>query len=171
MLLKHADNLSSTLQHKTFSAAEGQAVAKMTVETIKLLRSDESFQLFWLKVNQRADSLGVDEPHLPRLHKRPRRLDDGSSEGDHHDNHKSLYRQNYYKAIDLIINCIEDWFNQPGYKEYHTLESVLIKACKSLELESDLETICQFYDEDFDQDVLRTQLETFAVHFQQVHEG
>ena len=71
MLLKHAGNLSSTLQHKIFSAAEGQAVAKMTVETIKLLRSDESFQLFWLKVNQRADSLGIDEPHLPHLHKRP----------------------------------------------------------------------------------------------------
>ena len=39
MLLKHADILSSTLQHKTFSAAEGQAVVKMTVETIKLLMS------------------------------------------------------------------------------------------------------------------------------------
>ena len=68
MLLKHADNLNSTLQHKTISAAEGQAVAKMTVKTIILLRSDESFQLFWLKVNQRADSLGIDEPHLPCLH-------------------------------------------------------------------------------------------------------
>ena len=28
-----------------------------------------------------------------------------------------------------------------------------------------------FYKEDFDQDILRTQLQTFAVHFQQVHEG
>ena len=37
ILLKHADYLSSTLQHKMFSAAVGQVVAKMTVETIKLL--------------------------------------------------------------------------------------------------------------------------------------
>ena len=137
MLLKHADNLSSTLQHKTFSAAEGQAVAKMTVETIKLLRSDESFDLFWLKVNQRANCLGIDEPHLPRIHKRPRRFDDGSSEGDHHDNPKSLYRQYYYEAIDLIISCIEDRFNQPGYKVYQTLENLLLKACKSEDFESD----------------------------------
>ena len=91
MLLKHADSLSSTLQHKTFSATEGQAVAKITVETIKLVRSDESFELFWLKVNQIVVSLGIDEPHLPRLHKQPRKFDDGSSEGDeHHDNPKSM---------------------------------------------------------------------------------
>ena len=81
-----------------------------------------------------------------------------------------MYWQYYYEAIDLIINCIEDRCNQPGYKVYHTLESLLIKACKSQELESDLETICQFYKEDFDQDHLRTQLQTLAVHFQQVHE-
>ena len=49
---------------------------KMIVETIKLLRSDESFQLFWLKVNQRSDSHGIDEPRLPRLHKQPRRFDE-----------------------------------------------------------------------------------------------
>ena len=54
---------------------------------------------------------------------------------------------------------------------YYALERLLIKSCKSQELESDLETICQFYKEDFDQDFLRTQLQTFAVHFQQVHVG
>ena len=142
----------------------------MTVETIKLLRSDESFDLFWLKVNQRANCLGIDEPHLPRIHKRPRRFDDGSSEGDHHDNPKSLYRQYYYEAIDLIISCIEDRFNQPGYKVYQTLENLLLKACKSEDFESNLELICRFYKDDFDQDIFRTQLQTFAMYFQQVQE-
>ena len=73
--------------------------------------------------------------------------------------------------VTIMATGSGHWFNQPGYKVYQTLESILIKACKSQELESDLETICQFYKEDFDQDLLRTQLQTFAVHFQQVHEG
>ena len=49
MILRHTDNLSSTLQKSSLSAAEGQQVAQMTVATIKSLRSDESFDIFWEK--------------------------------------------------------------------------------------------------------------------------
>ena len=35
LILKHADNLSSTLQHKNLPAAEGQKIAMMTVQTMK----------------------------------------------------------------------------------------------------------------------------------------
>ena len=63
-LLKHADNLSSTLQHSSFSAAEGQQVARMTVETIEKMR--QSFDAFWTKATQVAHRLGVDDPQLPR---------------------------------------------------------------------------------------------------------
>ena len=93
-LLKHADNLSSTLQHSSFSAAEGQQVARMTVETIEKMR--ESFDAFWTKVTQVAHRLGVDDPQLPRHLKRPRRFDDGLSEGDFHTDPKTYYRQMYY---------------------------------------------------------------------------
>ena len=52
MILRHADNLSSTLQHKSMSAAEGQQVALMTVQTVNSIRTEESFDLFWFKVNR-----------------------------------------------------------------------------------------------------------------------
>ncbi len=51
LILNHADNLSSILQHKTTSAAAGQEMAQMTVQTLKNLRSDRMFDLFWIKVN------------------------------------------------------------------------------------------------------------------------
>jgi len=140
----------------------------MTVETIKLLRSEEPFDLFWLKVNQRANNFMIGGPHMPHLHKRPRRFDD-KSKGDRHENPKSLYRH-YYEAIDLIINCIEGRFNQPGYRMYHTLKTVPLKACISENYEDDLDTVCQYYQDDFDQELLHTQLQTFAVHFQQIQE-
>lgn len=41
ILLKHADNLSRTLQDKAMSAAEGQEIARMTVDTMKLLRNEQ----------------------------------------------------------------------------------------------------------------------------------
>ena len=46
LILRHADNLSSTLQKKSLSAAEGQLVDSMTVETLDSIRNDDSFDLF-----------------------------------------------------------------------------------------------------------------------------
>ena len=47
LILRHTDNLSRTLQHKIISAAEAQEIARMTVRTLKSIRSDEAFDLFW----------------------------------------------------------------------------------------------------------------------------
>ena len=47
LMLNHVHNLSSTLQHKSMSAAEGQVLAKMTIETLKSICDDKFFDLFW----------------------------------------------------------------------------------------------------------------------------
>ena len=168
LILKHADNLSSTLQHTSLSAAEGQQVAHMTVETLKSIRNDQSFDLFWEKVNHTASELDISEPQLPRHRRRPRRYDDGDSSGDFADDPKLLYRKHYYEGIDHIINCIEDRFNQPGYRIYSSLETLLRKACKQEDFEPDLKVVCDFYEDDFDQSLLKTQLVILGVHFQEV---
>ena len=49
-ILKITDNLSKTLQAESLSAAEAQLLAGKTVETLKRMRSDEMFQLFWKHV-------------------------------------------------------------------------------------------------------------------------
>ena len=49
---------------------------------------------------------------------------------------------------------------------YSTLECLLMKACKNEDLEDEL---CSFYKDDLDETLLRVQLTTFALHFQQVH--
>ena len=169
MLLGHADNLSSTLQHKSMSAAGGQEIARMTVQTLISIRSDQSFDLFWNNVNQFASKHDVSEPQLPRQRKRPRRYEEGSSSGDFHETPKNYYKQHYFEAIDLLINCIQERFNQPGYKVYSTLECLLMKACKNENLEDELKFVCSFYKDDLDETLLRVQLTTFALHFQQVH--
>ena len=52
LVLRHADNLSSTLQHVTMSAAAGQELACMTVQTLESLSNDRMFDIFWANVNQ-----------------------------------------------------------------------------------------------------------------------
>ena len=71
LLLRHGDNLSRTLQSPHLSAAEGQKVARMTLQTLQSLRSEENFKLFWAKVTKMSDDLEVNEPLLPPRRKRP----------------------------------------------------------------------------------------------------
>ena len=74
LLLNHADNLSWTQQHKSLSAADGQQMASMTVETLKGIWGDD---LFWTKVTSKAGVIDVGEPALPWRRKTPVRFDDG----------------------------------------------------------------------------------------------
>ena len=141
LILRHTDNLSRTLQHKSLSAAEGQEIAQMTIQTIKSIRSDESSDLFWGKVSCKATALDINEPELPRQRKQPRRYEVGLSTGDFHQEPKAYYRQLYFEAIDVIVNCIKTRFDQPGYKIYSSLVTLLIKACNKEELDHDLEVV------------------------------
>ena len=42
----------------------------------------------------------------------------------------ATYRQYYFEAIDAVISCIKDRFNQPGYITYKSSEEFLLKAAK-----------------------------------------
>ena len=75
LLLQHSDNLSKTLQHTFMSASEGQSLCVMTVTTLKVMRSDKQFDIFWTNVTTKGEKLGIGEPVLPRKRKRPERYE------------------------------------------------------------------------------------------------
>ena len=169
-VLRHTDNLSRTLQHMSMSAAAGQEIARMTVATLQSIRNDESYELFWEEVTSTAEQVDVDEPLLPRRRRRPKRFDDGMSEGAHHDTPKDLYRQEYFQAFDAAIACINSRFDQPGYKIYNHLEQLLLKAARQEDYMPEFEAVCEFYNDDLQPELLKAQLATFALSFIQDHE-
>ncbi len=59
------------------SAADDQQLAHMTVQTLKSIRNEGMFDLYWTKVNQFASYHDVNEARLPRQRKRPRRYEEG----------------------------------------------------------------------------------------------
>ena len=143
----------------------------MTVQTVNSIRTDESFDLFWLKVNRFIEDHDISKPELLRQRKRPRRYEEGSYDGDFHESLKEYFMQQYFGAVDLITNCILNRFDQPGYKIYSFMESLLMKSCKGEEFEGILNEVCSFYKDDFDRDLLCTQLQTFHVHYRKEHVG
>ena len=99
MLLCNTDNVSKVLQKKTFSAVEGQGVAQMVIATICTLQTEESFSLFWKKIEGIAKSVTVAEPQLSCRHRLPTCYEDGMASYEFHDSPMLYYYQLYYETI------------------------------------------------------------------------
>ena len=165
-ILKHTDNLSKTLQHKDISASEGQQVAELSVKTLQSMRNDEVYELFWVTAQQNASNFDIGEPTLPRKRKAPRHFEIGSSVSEFPSSPKDHYKRIYFEAFDLVINCIKNRFDQPGYLMYRNLETVLISAANGRDFEEHLKVVTDFYDTDVTHSRLKAQLEILAVHFE-----
>lgn len=68
-------------------------------------------------------------------------------------------------SILKLLTLLSTVFRAAGYQIYSSLETLLIKSCKGENSEDALKTVCEFYKDDFDEDLLRTQLQTFKVHY------
>ena len=140
-------------------------MADMTVRTLQTIRNDSAFDLFWKKIAQDANKLGITEPSLPRRKRIPRRIDDNSEDSyAYPSTPKEHYRRIYYEALDLIITCIKNCFNQPGYQMYQNLEGLLLKAANGEMYNNEIEAILQFYEDDFNPQLLKTQLNLFTTN-------
>ncbi len=168
-LLRHSDNLSKTMQKTDMSAAECQATTAMTIATLKSLRTDENFDLFWNKVATSAECFDISKPAFPRHRKIPRRLDDGSMP-TLHETVEIHYRIIYFEALDLITSCIEDRYNQPGFKTYEKVQTLLLKAAFKESYDEEMQFVLYFYGSDFDPLLLPTHLELLSQHFFKEHE-
>ena len=149
-ILKITDNLSRTLQKQKMSAAEGQAIAELTVHTLKAMRTDTSFTLFFNLIDRFRELTGTILPVLPRKRKAPQRFEVGSSEGSHSATVEDHYRRQYFEVLDNAIESISDRFDQPGYRMYRNLECLLVNAANGKEFEHFFESVTSFYKKDFD---------------------
>ena len=129
-ILRHTDNLSKGLQ-QDLSACEGQTMAQLTIETLSKLRTDERFPEFYDDVKAKAESVDVNEPSMPRRRKMPKRFQIGDAEHFFPQTERDMYRQNYFEAMDLVINCVKNRFDQPGYKVFRNVEELLVKSVRS----------------------------------------
>lgn len=160
-LLRHSDILSKSLQQKTISAAEGQDLAKLTVDTLCKLREEPAFDEFWSNLGDRCNNLDVSEPTLPRRRKMPKRFEDGNAPHEYHQTPKDMYRQQYYEALDSTITCIRDRFDQPGFQTYRHLQDLLLKSIVDKRTSADdLDYVISFYKGDLDRTTLVTQLDS-----------
>ena len=128
LILSHTGNLSQTLQGTMITAVDAQVVSRACVTTLKSIRSENKFNLFWNKVKQFAEKHKIDGLHLPRRKNIPNRYMIGKAAGEHPDNVEEEYQRQYYAALGSVVTCIKERFEQKDHEMYATLEQRLIKA-------------------------------------------
>ena len=75
LLLRHSDNLSTTLQNRKLSASQAQSIARETFITLEKLRDHDYFLLLWKEVLTEPNQLNIDEPTLGRKRKASRQIE------------------------------------------------------------------------------------------------
>jgi len=135
------------------------------VKTLVSLQSEGNFNLFWEKLQLVTNDLDIGEPQLPCHRKRTRQYETGSAECEFAVSPKDHYRQIYYEGLDLIVNCIRNRFDQPGYKVYCNLQELLLKASAKADYEEEHDFVTKFYGNDFDPLALKTHLTLYSTLF------
>ena len=83
LLLRHTDNLNKSDQKKSLSAAEGQRLACLTLDVLKLLHDEDNFKQFYKRVLQDKVIFQIDDPTLPRKRRTTRHLLISATRGDY----------------------------------------------------------------------------------------
>ena len=130
----------------------------MTVKILRSIQTDDHFLSFGEIVMKDKDQWDVLDPKLPRKRRLPSRYEDGEP-GDLPSDCKVHYWQSYSEALDLAVNVIEDWFDQPDYQIYRQLEELLMHTVRRKDTKDILNFVCNFYDKYFDCSKLKLHLE------------
>ena len=112
-----------------------------------------------------AEKLNLEPPSLPRQRKRPKRYESGLAAAEFHDASRTYYKVAYFEALDLVIASIRERFDQPGFKMYRNLQELLLKAAKKDIYDEEYGFVVNFYGDDLNSTLLKSQLEVLSVQF------
>ena len=95
------------------------------------MRKEASFRTFFEKVRELAQKLEINGPKLPRKRKTSSHYEEGEVSIQFVSTVEERYRQVFYQAIDMVVNCICDKFQQKDFTEtLQTIEILLLKALR-----------------------------------------
>ena len=156
LIFSGTEQLSISLQRKETTVQEAVTAAELTVNFLKRLRLDSSFDEFYSKVVEASKEL-TSPPTLPRYRQPPKRPGDVGAASHEFATPQSYFRKQYFEVLDLLINELKCRFQQKrGLSVVAVIEKTLLDAANgSLEQISD---DLQIYKNDLNLVRLQTQL-------------
>ena len=92
----------------------------------------------------------ISEPVLPRQKQAPSRFEIGTGPPLYPTTPQEHYRRIYFEAIDLMVNAIDNRFNQASFDVYAKMESLLVKCLNCQVYSTESHFLGAKYGEDVD---------------------
>ena len=147
-LFSHTDKPSKTLQKTKMSAVSGQRVANLTKQVLLKMRNNECFESFYDTIVAKSKKHpSISEPALPRPKQAPSRFEIGTGPPWYPTTPQEHYRHIYFEAIDLMVNAIDNRFNQASFDVYTKMESLLVKCLNCQDYSTELQFLGTNYGE------------------------
>jgi hypothetical protein len=138
-----AELCSRYLQRTGITVAEAVHHVSNLKTYYKGLRNEKAWQQIWNEAMLEIRKLDLEEPSVPRQRRVPRRLEQTSNPAEPHqfvDPH-SLYRMQFFELLDLLINELDERFQQIGVEKLMQLERILLGT----NTEEDIDSVMQSY--------------------------
>ena len=146
------------------SAVSGQRNAELTKRALQSIRTDDCFQAFYESIIRKKEAFpAVAEPVLPRKRRVPVRFEIGTASGSFPETEQDQYRRIYFEALDLIVEAINERFNQPSFISSKNLESLLVNFVNGSDVSSQMKYVQETYADDIKMSLLLSQLEIFEI--------
>ena len=138
-IFSHTDNLSET------GLTESRHVShQWTTQCQPDEGCTQEDQKWWLFCNffyqtvlhKKQLHVSITEPAVPRNKRAPGRFEVGTGKPLFPVTPEEVYRRIYFEALDLIVSSIEERFDQPSFKAYSNMESLLIGVLSSQDVSS-----------------------------------
>ena len=89
--------------------------------------------------------------------------------GEHLGKAEDEYRRKYYAALDILIACNNQRFEENNYDMHVNLKQLMVKVAMCTSFEEECEKLVSFYCDDINSDLLKVQLKTLpaviGLHF------
>lgn len=142
MVFSAAEQFSINLQAQDITIQEATRGAEL-LSHLKSLRTEAQFNHFYENVVTQSSTL-TEEPKLPRNQKMPKRYD--NSEHPHqYLVPKDKYRHTYFETLELAVGEIERRFEQSDFCTIKEIESLLLNAANSRDIEPISEVVLKFW--------------------------
>ena len=140
--------LSKFLQHPNVSLTDALAQVKITIGTLKCLRTEPEFERLYNEALKLCNDNGIEPPAKTRVKHVPIRFG-GGNDGTSSLSVKDYYRINiYYVILDTIITSINHKFDENMIGIVVLMEKLFLS--KELLNEDELRELTQFYCINFD---------------------
>uniref|UniRef100_A0A1X7V7L6 HAT C-terminal dimerisation domain-containing protein n=1 Tax=Amphimedon queenslandica TaxID=400682 RepID=A0A1X7V7L6_AMPQE len=165
-LLTYTKGLSDYLQRDDMDFVSAIQMQESLLTVLKSKRSENSFDVYYTKAQEKSQTLGFDNQEVPTPKSRiSQRLDDRPETHHHHMSGKRKYLIDfYYGTIDLMINSLQRRFNTETITLLKGFSSLHPSPLNESEGLCKMEDLLHFYENDVAAVALRAEFDVFRHH-------